>query len=352
MNPPIVFNFDKVSTQKTERPIIIVDGFNIFLRHFIVNETVNGMGDPVGGVVGFLKNLINLTNTFVPRKIYVVWEQGGGCPRRKKIFEGYKANRARDKETFKDVSKDQTVVKKQNHAWIMDDNENRIKQLHLLTQVLKQIPVCQIFLPETECDDIVAYLVKYKFKALPEKKIIVSSDKDFYQLLEDPRVEIYDPAKREIVNGDKVFDKYQISARNFCLAKALVGDTSDNINGIAGLGFKTAAKRFPVLGDKTKDVLVSDIIEESQMHLDEKSKIKIFNEIVTNTELLHRNWKLMYFDTSNLSASQIDKVDYIVENHVASMNKLGLIKTIIEAGIATDIDYDRISVQFKTTLIE
>lgn len=337
---------------ETERPILIIDGFNVFLRHFIVNESVNSSGEPIGGTVGFLKSLINLSNTLVPKKIYVVWEQGGGCPRRKKIFEGYKANRVANKEMFKDAAKD---TKQEKRAWLLNDNENRIKQLHLLTQILKNIPVCQIYLPETECDDIVAYLAKFKLKnrvGKDDKKIVVSNDKDFIQLLEDDNVEIYDQGKHEIVTKKKVMEKYNISARNFCIAKALVGDPSDNIDGIEGIGFKTAAKRIPDLASEEKDILVSDIIAFAQKQMDDKSKIKIFKEIVDHQDKIKRNWKLMYFDTSNLSASQQDKVNFLVDNYKPQMNKLGLIKTIVDAGIATDIDFDRISVQFKTMLLD
>lgn len=355
---PLNFDFLKksndksVSANKTERPILIIDGFNFFLRHFIVNGTTNGTGEPVGGVVGFLKGLVSLTDKFVPKQIYVVWEQGGGCPRRKKIFEGYKANRVKDKDMFKDVGKD-SVVPKSHNAWILDDKENRLKQLHLLTQVMKNIPVCQIYLSETECDDIIGYLVKYKFKQDQTKKIIVSSDKDFYQLLEDENVLIYDQSKHDVVNADKVIEKYGISARNFCLAKVLSGDPSDNINGIEGMGFKTAIKRFPELANKEKDILLSDILQlAEEKSKDKKNKVKIFSEVVANKDLLERNWKLMYFDTSNLSASQIEKINYAVDNFIPGMNKLGLIKSLIDSGVSTDIDYDRISVLFKTTLLE
>lgn len=334
----------------TERPILIIDGFNVFLRHFIVNESVNSSGEPIGGTVGFLKSIINLTDFLVPKSVFVVWEQGGGCPKRKKIFEGYKANRVANKEMFKDASKE---TPKEKRSWILNDTENRLKQLHLLTQILKNIPVCQIYLPETECDDVVAYLAKYKLKNRDNdsKKIIVSTDKDFYQLLEDDKVEIYDQGKHELVDKTKVSAKYGISARNFCMAKALVGDSSDNIDGIEGLGFKTSIKRFPDLNDENKDVLVSDIIQYAEKQIENKSKIKIYKEIVDNQDKIKRNWKLMYFDTSNLAASQQDKINFMVDNYQPQMNKLGLIKTIVEAGIATDIDFDKISVQFKTMLL-
>lgn len=337
-------------SSNTERPILIIDGFNVFLRHFIVNESVNSSGEPIGGTVGFLKSIINLTDFLVPKSIYVVWEQGGGCPKRKKIFEGYKANRVANKDMFKDSTKE---ASKEKRSWILNDTENRLKQLHLLTQILKNIPVCQVYLPETECDDIVAYLAKYKLKNRENdaKKIIVSTDKDFYQLLEDPKIEIYDQGKHEIIDGKKVHVKYGISARNFCIAKALVGDSSDNIDGIEGLGFKTTIKRFPVLADEENDVLVSNIIEYAEKQIENKSKIKIYKEIIDNQDKIKRNWKLMYFDTSNLAPTQQDKINFVIDNYQPQMNKLGLIKTIVEAGIATDIDFDKISVQFKTMLL-
>lgn len=342
--PPVFYD----STKRTERPTVIVDGFNIFLRHFCVNGATNYSGDPVGGVVGFFKSIASLTNNLVPAQVIVVWEQGGASPRRKALFEGYKANRAKDKTTFKMVAKDASETHK---PWLMDDNENRIKQLHLLTQVLKQVPVCQIYLPETECDDIIAYLCKAKLLTRAGKKIVVSSDKDFYQLLEDPNVQIYDPAKHVLVDASTVFDKYGISARNFCLAKALSGDPSDNIDGIDGIGFKTAVKRFPVLALKDRDVLPDEIISLAEEKISEKTKVKVYSEVLKNKETLYRNWKLMYFTMSNLASQQQDKVNYTVDSFKPEMNKIGLIKTFMDAKVSTDIDFDRISVQFKTTLI-
>lgn len=333
---------------KTERPIVVVDGMNVFIRHFVVNETTTTSGDPVGGVVGFTKYINRLVSDFVPRRLYIVWEQGGASPRRKKIFEGYKANRAKDKTTFKNLHQDGTSSRK----WILDDTENKIKQLHLLTNILKQLPVCQIYIPETEADDIVAYLLRFKLAQDNSRKILVSSDKDFYQLLENPSVEIFDPARKIMVSGEKVLTEYGISPRNFCLARTMVGDNSDNIPGIAGIGLKTVAKRLPELAEVDKDWQPEDIMDFCQKRVDEKSKVKAYQDILNSRDIIDRNWQLMYLDSSTLAASQIQKVDYACENFKPSMNKLGLIKTMIDAGVITDIDFDRLSVQLKTTLIE
>lgn len=333
-------------TQKAERPYIIVDGFNIFLRHFFVNQEVNSKSQPVGGVVGFLKHIDFLVGTFSPSKVFVVWENGGPSPRRKKLSVNYKANRAKIKE----IRKIQAGKESIRDVLALDD-ETRIQQLTILTQLLKHTPVCQIFIPETECDDIVAYLAKEKFAGNTAKKIIVSSDKDFYQLLDDPNVNIYDPMTKTLVDGQKVLEKFGVSARNFCLAKTIVGDNSDNIEGVLGAGFKTVAKRFPSLADTTRDVYIDDLIKEATASASASKKPpKVFSEVASSEKLLRRNWELMYLNSSNLSASQLAKIDFIISSHEPKMDKLGLVKTIIESGINSSFDYDRFCSQMRNFL--
>lgn len=344
---PLIFKPTFKPNQKIERPILVVDGMNVFIRHFVVNESMNSSGDPVGGVVGFVKYINRLVTDFVPKKLIIVWEQGGPSPRRKKIYEGYKANRSKDKDTFKNINSDSTSRK-----WILDDSENKIKQLHLLTNILKNLPVCQIYIQDTEADDIIAYLLKFKYQNDLSKKILVSSDKDFYQLLENENTNIYDPAKKIFITGEKVLSEYKISPRNFCLARTMVGDPSDNIDGIDGIGLKTVAKRFPKLAETDKDYQLNDLVEFCNEYINNKSKVQAYQDILNNKEIIERNWDLMYLDTSTLSSSQIQKIDYAVDTHKPQMNKLGLIKTMIEAGVVTDLDFDKLSIQMKSTLIE
>ncbi len=89
-----------------------------------------------------------------------------------------------------------------------------------------------------------------------------------------------------------------------------------------------------------------------QEYIDNKSKVKAYQDIIDNKSIIERNWDLMYLDSSALSASQIQKIDYSLDNFKPAMNKLGLIKGMIEAGVVTDIDFDNVSVRFKSTLIE
>lgn len=334
-----------IATSPVRRAIWVLDGMNLFTRYFMAVEAVSTKSEPVGGVVGFLKFINSINQNYSPGKIYITWEAGGASPRRKAIYSEYKANRGKMKEKkLEKIARGLGTMKEMASA----DDDNRVKQLGILYSILNTLPICQIFVADTEGDDIVSYLVKDRFAGDPmtkdTQKIIVSNDKDFYQLLDDPLVSIYDPAKKVFINADQVHKTYGISARNFCLAKALVGDNSDNVPGVPGLGFKTAQKRFSeLLGASDKDTTIDDIMIECHARLADKktAKIKVFKDIVDHEEDIKRNWKLMYLNTSALSAPQVDKVNFAIDEHTAKMNKLAFIKTLIGNGIQLDVDVER-----------
>ena len=75
-----------------DRPILLIDGLNCFYRHFVANPSMGENGNPVGGIVGFLKGIQLLTERYSPDSVIVVWE-GGGSPRRRSIDPNYKNGR-------------------------------------------------------------------------------------------------------------------------------------------------------------------------------------------------------------------------------------------------------------------
>ena len=323
-----------------KRPIIIVDGLNILIRNFLVNESMNNKSEPIGGVVGFLKYMDSLLNRFAPSKMIIVWENGGASPKRKALFPGYKENRAK-------IFKSGTSMKDN----LRFDTESKLKQLNLLYQIIQKTPICQIFIKETECDDIIGYLIKNKFLTQERTKIIVSGDKDFYQLLEDKTVKIYDPARKILLDHAYVQKTFGISSRNFCLARTLNGDPSDNIEGVPGIGLKTIIKRFPRFADEAVDLTLADVFEDARNLLKSNKKLKCVSEILTSEEILRRNWKLMYLNSSNLSASQIEKVEGTIDQHELKLDKLGLIKEVTKAGLNMSFDFDRFSLSLRQSLI-
>ncbi len=69
---------------------------------------------------------------------------------------------------------------------------------------------------------------------------IISNDKDLYQLIDDDRVLIYDWVKKSFINEQKCIEKFGITPKMFVDFQALVGDSSDNVPGVKGVGIKTS----------------------------------------------------------------------------------------------------------------
>lgn len=324
-----------------KRPIVVVDGMNIFIRHYMANESMSSKSEPVGGVVGFLRFIDNVVDRWSPSKLIVVWENGGASPRRKALAKHYKANRVKGskKGSFKSNLKDDLAVK--------------VSQLGMLHKILQKTPVNQIFIENTECDDIIGYLIKNKFAQEDCMKLIMSGDKDFYQLLDDENVKMFDPARKITIDNTWVKEKYEISAKNFCLARTFVGDVSDNIEGVPGIGLKTLSKRFPLFQDEVHDATIDEVLTACKELSKTKAgaKLKAVKEILQAEKIVRRNWQLMYLGSSNLAAFQIQKVNHSIDDHAPIMDKLGFIKEIVHNGINMSFDYDRFSMGMKQNLI-
>ena len=319
---------------KDTRPIVVIDGMNLFVRYFAVNETMDANGNVIGGALGFIKAVNGIVETWNPSKVFIAWEKGGGSERRKRIFPEYKANRARSK-VFEELTGNRSG------RLHMDDAENRQYQQLLLVNLLKKTPIRQLYMREIEADDIIAYVVSQKFRSHPAKKIIVSSDKDYYQLLDDPNTMIYDPATRGTVTKDDVMKKFGIEARNFCVARAFAGDSSDNIPGVDGVGLKTLVKRFPCLAED-RDIFIDEIVSMAKEEMGNGSKIKVHGLILEAKDNVKRNWELMYLRGSNISGTQAQKLEWQVDNEERNADKFSFVKELISAKIPVNFDVDRL----------
>lgn len=315
-----------LEAQEIDKTLLFVDGMNLFIRSYLVDGTINANGDLYGGATGFIRSLKGIIKQFKPSQVFVCWEQGGGSPKRKAIFSEYKANRSK--------SKDFDGIYKNDRDALMHDSETKTRQLAFLTKCLGHLPIVQIYVKDCEGDDIVAYLIKNYFYNHKGTKYLVSSDKDFYQLLDKPNVKIYSPIKKEIISGDIVLEQFKIHPKNFCLAKAICGDLSDNIPGVPGIKFDTASKRFPFLKED-KDVSIDEIIQYAKKHLEENKKkpLKCYVEVVQNEDIIRRNWQLMYLDIS-LTASQIEKIKFRIQEFQPKVDMIGFLKCYSQNSLA------------------
>jgi len=310
-----------------DKPVLIIDGLNFFTRHFVVNPTMSQNGHHLGGFVGFLKGLRLLSERCSPAQIVVVWE-GGGSSRRRAIFSDYKQGRRPQKlnRYYEDIP---------------DTFGNRNRQVALLVEALRHVPVRQVYVTECEADDAIAYMTKYQYR--DHKCVIVSSDKDLYQLIDD-RVTQWSPGQKTYITSEKVKEKFGVSVSNIVTARAFIGDPSDGLKGVPHAGFKSLAKRFPeLLSDE--HVSVRDVVTMAEKLLETK-KLKVLDSIVENSDVALRNWKLMYLDITNLSGQQIEKIKYTIDSFEAKRNKIALMRMLMREGV-NNFDVDSYYVAIK-----
>jgi DNA polymerase-1 len=257
--------------------------------------------------------------------VYIAWE-GGGSQRRRSLYSEYKMNRKPER------------LNRFYGDDIPESNENEKKQLVTLLAMLKCLPVCQLYVADCEGDDVVAYLCCRTFR--DANKVVASSDKDMYQLLND-RTRIYNFHKRTYVLKDDVFETFRVTASNFAIAKALCGDKGDNVPGVKGIGFKTVSKLYPFLGTDT-NIILQDVFDYAAAHVDES---KLHQRVLDNQEDVRRNWKLVYLDGGMISATQAGSIDHVVSAFEPSMNRYKLLKMIVNEGIG-DFDIEGLCYAF------
>ena len=301
----------------TNKPIVFIDGLNVFMRHFAANPSKSLNGKFCGGIYGFLNNIKYLTEKFEPEKVVVAWE-GGGSFRRRSIDPNYKMGR-------RPVRLNRSVYDKEYPNTVSD----RDNQLKVLIEILYETPVTQIYVEDCEADDVISYLVKTK--KTKNKKIIVTSDKDYYQLIDDLTV-IWSPNKKCIIDEKYIVNNWGIIPQNFCLARCFAGDQSDGIKGVKGAGFKTMLKRFPDLLS-CKSATYNDIINKSINKIESGSNLKIYKDIKESKDNIKKNWKLMYLDSAMLSATQIKKINFQFDNKKEKINKFNLLKIMNREGL-------------------
>ena len=293
---------------------LIVDGYNLFTRHYVAHPAMAENGEQVGGIVGFFNNLVRQIMTCRPERVFVLWE-GGGSKRKRDLYPEYKkGGRPQKLNRYYDD--------------IPDTLKNRNYQLKSLIKLLSMIPVQQIYVEDAEADDAIGFMCKNLFKE--KNKIIISSDHDFYQLL-DERTIIWSPTLKAFVDKQKALDRFGVDPTNFCLAKCIVGDSSDNIPGVKGVGYKTLVKGLTEF-NSDHEIDISDMIEACKLAA-KNSKKKMYQNIVDNEELIRRNWKLVHLDLNNLNHFQVEKIKNSIENNEVVWKNIDANKFLIKLGI-------------------
>ena len=283
---------DSIETPQHER-YMLIDGLNLFFRNFSAINAVNSNGAHVGGLGGFFRSLGALTRQIQPTQIIVVFDGVGSSTNRKNIIPEYKSNR--------NITR---VTKHELFDNIDEEDDAKVGQIVRIIEYLQTLPVKVVSMNSVEADDIIAYLSNVLPQKEDEKVFIVSSDKDYLQLV-SKQVIVYRPIEKEFFTQDIVRQKFGLDPHNFILYKTLLGDASDSLPGIKGLGAKTLFKKFPELA--TDKLTLEDIIDLSEQRMNEHV---VYARILHDIEMLENKYRIM--DLSNPMMTDEDK-EYIHE---------------------------------------
>lgn len=186
--------------------LILVDGDNVVWRYVgYSNVACSGY---------IIRDIFDKVEKFNAEAVIIVWD--GGSSRRKEIFSGYKAKRDIDIETLK--------------------RKESLRIDAINTFRLCGIPQCIV--EKEEGDDVIAKFVNDIFKN--DSIVIISTDRDFYSLLDKTRVVIWNG--KELITEEVLLKEYGIGPRDWIKLRSLAGDASDNIGGIRGIGIRKGLK--------------------------------------------------------------------------------------------------------------
>ena len=202
--------------------LLLIDGSGYIFRAFhALPPMTRADGTPVNAVFGFTKMLLKLIDDLRPHSVAVVFD-AGRVTFRNEIYSDYKANRT-------------------------DPPEDLVPQFALVRDAAHAMSLPVIEMPGFEADDVIATYAKIA-KAQGRQTIIVSSDKDLMQLVNDD-VEMLDPMKQRQIGKDEVFEKFGVAPERVIDVQSLAGDSTDNVPGVPGIGIKTAAELITQFGD-------------------------------------------------------------------------------------------------------
>lgn len=204
------------------KKIYIVDVSSMFFRaYYAIRPLTSSTGIPVNAVYGFISMIVKLMKDKNPDHIVFCYDRKEPSFR-KDLYTEYKANRT-------EMPDDMQV------------------QMPYLKKVASLFGICDLEVPSYEADDLIGTIACLARNENYES-YIVSGDKDFCQLV-GPKVFLYDTMKDVTFDEILVKEKHGVTPQQFIDYLAIVGDSSDNIPGIAGLGPKGAQKLIEEFGD-------------------------------------------------------------------------------------------------------
>ena len=304
------------------KKLLIIDALNMFFRCYARDPSISLQGYPSGGCIGFMKSLQKSIRLTEPDDVVIVWDGGGGSRSRRQINKNYKAGRKvvhLPKDMSYDFSKEEEM-------------SNKIWQQVRLLEYLDTLPICQFMFEDIEADDIIAAITQSK-ELSNWKKVILSNDKDFTQLCDEDTI-LCRPAKKpwEVLNTKRILEDLKIHPKNMALARAMIGDPSDNLPGVPGIGFGRVVKFFPFLENST-EYSIQDILTATKESLKEK-KSKYLEKLLECEDIIRDNYKIMQLYQPSISYQRRKIIDNTLAERLQNVTSRRWLY-VIEMGCAS-----------------
>lgn len=236
------------------RPLILVDGMSLVFRayHALLRTGMkNGEGEPTFAVFAFVNILTSLLEKHDPEAIAVVFDTKEPTFRHE-LYPEYKAHR----DAFP---------------------EDLVPQLGRIKEVIDLMGLERVEMPGFEADDIIGTIARRE-AANGREVLCLTSDKDYFQLVDD-HVKILRPGKDvgeyDVYDAQRVKEKFGVLPEHVIDVLALIGDSSDNIPGVKGVGEKTAIPLIEKYGT----------VENLYAHLDEIERESLRKKFIENRDM-------------------------------------------------------------------
>lgn len=277
--------------------LVVIDGKSIFYRGYYAMPNLSTKeGIPTGGVYGFVALSLEIISKLNPDYIAVAWDKKGTSIRRRlKIYSEYKAGRKKAPDDF-------------------------YEQIPILHELLEAFNWPLYELDDYEADDIMGTLARLA-KEQGIETCLISSDLDMLQLVNDMTTvyAIKSGSKIEAFDIPYFEDKYGLKTSQFLDLKSLMGDSSDNIPGVPGVGKKTAVALLSTYG--TLDEVFNNLY---QIKPSVRKKLEAGKDLAYMSKELADIWTNapISLDLKHLNARNLDKVKLLNKLRELEFNSL------------------------------
>ena len=247
-------------------PLVLVDGSSYLYRAFhAFPPLTNSAGEPTGAMYGVLNMLKSLISQVQPSHIAVVFDAKGKTFR-DEMFEQYKSHRPP----------------------MPDDLRKQIQPLH---DIIRALGIPLLVIEGVEADDVIGTLAVAASKA-NQKVLISTGDKDMAQLVDD-NIMLINTMNNTLLDREAVIEKYGIPPELIIDYLALMGDSADNIPGVAGVGEKTALGLLQSIGSMAEIYANLDKVSELPI----RGAKKLGDKLLAEKEMADLSYRLATIKT-------------------------------------------------------